>query len=254
MSQLLAGACLACGDETKNRCGACEQAGINLFFCSRECQKLIWPVHKKVCGPGKANPFIWPPLSKDEADEAKEHLNTKPLLQDNQIWDDTLADMLSKLSRDLDTDPESFLLSLVDGSLSNTSSRRCQTALWIIRSFEFDVIGAAALDAGARSYEIAPCDVFRFVARMTLRFDSLGGPNAFPPTVDHSLFRHQVLACGALTYAYEIRRLKASTAETERLGLQMYLSLDRLGEVAGSEALTVWEGGFQRFTTGEAGP
>ncbi|GAA6041022.1 hypothetical protein JCM8097_004680 [Rhodosporidiobolus ruineniae] len=40
-----------------------------------EHQKLLWPVHKKVCGPGKANPFMWPNLSQYEADEAKKHLS-----------------------------------------------------------------------------------------------------------------------------------------------------------------------------------
>ncbi|GAA6041053.1 hypothetical protein JCM8097_004692 [Rhodosporidiobolus ruineniae] len=69
MSQSTAGPCLVCGEETASRCEACRQAGIDLFFCSREHQKLLWPVHKKVCGPGKANPSTWPALSTQEQEE-----------------------------------------------------------------------------------------------------------------------------------------------------------------------------------------
>ncbi|GAA6055374.1 hypothetical protein NBRC10513_006314 [Rhodotorula toruloides] len=51
------GECLVCGTETKNRCSACTKAGLDLFFCSPEHQKLVWSPHKLVCGPGKANPW-----------------------------------------------------------------------------------------------------------------------------------------------------------------------------------------------------
>ncbi|GAA5902551.1 hypothetical protein JCM6882_009314 [Rhodosporidiobolus microsporus] len=58
--------CWICGELTTTRCGACEEAGIDIFFCSREHQKLVWPVHKLVCGPGKANPFVWPAFFPEE--------------------------------------------------------------------------------------------------------------------------------------------------------------------------------------------
>ena len=35
----------------------------------------VWTVHKRVCGPGKTNPFIWPPLSRSESKEILEHLH-----------------------------------------------------------------------------------------------------------------------------------------------------------------------------------
>ncbi|GAA6043815.1 hypothetical protein JCM8097_002062 [Rhodosporidiobolus ruineniae] len=75
MSQSTSGPCLVCGEETTSRCGACRQARIDLFFCLREHQKLLWPVHKKVCGPGKANPFTWPGFSNSEASEIEQHLH-----------------------------------------------------------------------------------------------------------------------------------------------------------------------------------
>ncbi|GAA5846276.1 hypothetical protein JCM9279_005885 [Rhodotorula babjevae] len=58
--------CEVCGVETTQRCSACVKAGIDLFFCSKDHQKLVWPAHKTVCGPGKAHPFAVTPLSGDE--------------------------------------------------------------------------------------------------------------------------------------------------------------------------------------------
>ncbi|GAA5855894.1 hypothetical protein JCM9279_001162 [Rhodotorula babjevae] len=67
--------CLVCGVKTKNRCSKCAEAGISLYFCSSDHQKLVWKVHKRVCGPGKANPFVYPLLSKNEAKDILEHLH-----------------------------------------------------------------------------------------------------------------------------------------------------------------------------------
>ncbi|GAA5838000.1 hypothetical protein JCM9279_004098 [Rhodotorula babjevae] len=55
--------CLICGVETKNRCSSCQEAGVDLFFCSPDHQRLVWKAHKPHCGPGKANPFRIEPLS-----------------------------------------------------------------------------------------------------------------------------------------------------------------------------------------------
>ncbi|BGP15647.1 hypothetical protein JCM10213v2_003636 [Rhodosporidiobolus nylandii] len=70
------GECCVCGKETADRCGACAEADFALFFCSREHQKLIWPVHKRVCGPGKCNPFRCPDLTEEEAKDVKKHAET----------------------------------------------------------------------------------------------------------------------------------------------------------------------------------
>ncbi|GAA5853615.1 hypothetical protein JCM9279_005075 [Rhodotorula babjevae] len=58
--------CVICGTPTKNRCSSCAKAGVDLFFCTREHQQLVWKVHRTVCGPGKANPLFPPPLLEDE--------------------------------------------------------------------------------------------------------------------------------------------------------------------------------------------
>ncbi|GAA5906478.1 hypothetical protein JCM8208_004672 [Rhodotorula glutinis] len=58
--------CEVCGVETVQRCSSCVKAGIDLFFCGKEHQKLVWSAHKTVCGPGKAHPFAVMPLTYDE--------------------------------------------------------------------------------------------------------------------------------------------------------------------------------------------
>ncbi|GAA5846152.1 hypothetical protein JCM9279_005838 [Rhodotorula babjevae] len=67
--------CLVCGIKTENRCSSCAKAGIDLFFCSPDHQKLVWKAHRRVCGPGKANLFAWPLLSQLEADEIIAHMH-----------------------------------------------------------------------------------------------------------------------------------------------------------------------------------
>ncbi|BGP39522.1 hypothetical protein JCM10449v2_003473 [Rhodotorula kratochvilovae] len=71
MASVDAQPCLVCREKTIQRCSACVKAGIDLFFCSTEHQKLVWFAHKAVCGPGKANPFVWPALTQAEVDFAK---------------------------------------------------------------------------------------------------------------------------------------------------------------------------------------
>ncbi|GAA5981127.1 hypothetical protein JCM5350_007166 [Sporobolomyces pararoseus] len=62
------GECVVCGTPTSKCCSSCKKSGLDwMFFCSVEHQKLIWKVHKSVCG---KNPFELPPLSDQEADQA----------------------------------------------------------------------------------------------------------------------------------------------------------------------------------------
>ncbi|GAA6027753.1 hypothetical protein JCM8097_008017 [Rhodosporidiobolus ruineniae] len=60
--------CCVCGTESTTRCEACGKAGHTLLFCSRECQKLVWKYHKRVCG---KKDFEQPLLTKAEAAEMK---------------------------------------------------------------------------------------------------------------------------------------------------------------------------------------
>ncbi|GAA6014624.1 hypothetical protein JCM11491_000174 [Sporobolomyces phaffii] len=61
------GLCVVCGKACRQGCSTCSRAGLDwMYFCSVDHQKLIWPVHKRVCG---ANPFRWPTLTDEEAAE-----------------------------------------------------------------------------------------------------------------------------------------------------------------------------------------
>ncbi|BGP39627.1 hypothetical protein JCM10450v2_003596 [Rhodotorula kratochvilovae] len=67
--------CEVCGELTTLRCAACQKAGIDLSFCSKEHQKLVWQVHKAVCGPSKACPIAVEPLTDAEIDMARRQLD-----------------------------------------------------------------------------------------------------------------------------------------------------------------------------------
>ncbi|GAA5853783.1 hypothetical protein JCM8547_007447 [Rhodosporidiobolus lusitaniae] len=64
------GPCCVCGTTTTQRCGACQEAGFDLFFCSKEHQKWVWFALKRVCGKN-AKPFTFPPLTIEEAKQLK---------------------------------------------------------------------------------------------------------------------------------------------------------------------------------------
>ncbi|GAA5964805.1 hypothetical protein JCM3765_002563 [Sporobolomyces pararoseus] len=66
------GQCVVCGKETYLRCEACSRFGIDwMFFCSVEHQRLIWKVHRFVCGP-RSNPFTFPGFTETEIKRAKD--------------------------------------------------------------------------------------------------------------------------------------------------------------------------------------
>ncbi|GAA5871474.1 hypothetical protein JCM8547_001353 [Rhodosporidiobolus lusitaniae] len=49
-----------CGELTTSVCSACASADkpMEISFCSRECQKMVWPIHKVFCGPGQDEPIL----------------------------------------------------------------------------------------------------------------------------------------------------------------------------------------------------
>ncbi|GAA5960614.1 hypothetical protein JCM10213_006692, partial [Rhodosporidiobolus nylandii] len=141
------GKCCVCGRETTQKCSACAEANFSLFFCSREHQKLIWPVHKLVCGPGRCSPFLWPKLTKYEAEEAKQHFDTPydpstpsstlstRLVHDNGVPADGCAAFLGEITEGrpstLSPADEQFALSVVRTS---QMSRRLDTPGALLRT------------------------------------------------------------------------------------------------------------------------
>ncbi|PRQ71389.1 hypothetical protein AAT19DRAFT_10247 [Rhodotorula toruloides] len=83
-SPVVSGQCSVCGKATRSSCRRCavsgglDGSGFSLFFCSPECQKLVWPAHKRVCG--KRGPVSLPLLTPEEAAETK-RLIDEPLVK-----------------------------------------------------------------------------------------------------------------------------------------------------------------------------
>ncbi|BGP14487.1 hypothetical protein JCM10213v2_002436 [Rhodosporidiobolus nylandii] len=57
--------CAVCFNKTRNRCSGCANAMGGVFYCSADCQKLVWVAHKYLCG-RSADIFCLPPLSDEE--------------------------------------------------------------------------------------------------------------------------------------------------------------------------------------------
>ncbi|GAA6041071.1 hypothetical protein JCM8097_004705 [Rhodosporidiobolus ruineniae] len=199
MSHSLTGPCLVCGDETTSRCQSCGKAGISLFFCSKEHQKLLWPVHKKVCGPGKANPFLWPDLAPDEVEDAKKHLNTD--LAFGIPGFETFAATLRAM-RIPESQHEDWIEALGEGRSANLTTFQKQQHLLTLRS--------AALERwrgpGIKWLDSLPV-VLAYSANLACP------TNIYPPHVPpyFSKLHHLVLAWAGLSYAVE----KAKTAVEE---------------------------------------
>ncbi|GAA6029637.1 hypothetical protein JCM8097_000978 [Rhodosporidiobolus ruineniae] len=62
--------CAVCTKKTTQRCGGCS----SLFFCSRDCQKLVWSTHKWTCKNGGV--FAVAPLTADEVNALTEREDT----------------------------------------------------------------------------------------------------------------------------------------------------------------------------------
>ncbi|GAA6019572.1 hypothetical protein JCM11491_001341 [Sporobolomyces phaffii] len=64
--------CVVCGTTCWTRCSQCTASGLDwMYFCSREHQKLVWCVHRRVCGQ-HAKLFVWPKLSPAEVAQASQ--------------------------------------------------------------------------------------------------------------------------------------------------------------------------------------
>ncbi|GAA6042600.1 hypothetical protein JCM8097_003151 [Rhodosporidiobolus ruineniae] len=126
------GPCLACGKEAETRCQACGKAGISLFFCSKEHQRLLWPTHKKVCG-ARSNPFTLPGLTVAEVDDAVQHLHTSFRAAQDEYT--TLAAQLDRIGMPRHLQSR-FIGSLGENSTepTNLPHPNKQISLFVVRS------------------------------------------------------------------------------------------------------------------------
>ncbi|POY73702.1 hypothetical protein BMF94_3239 [Rhodotorula taiwanensis] len=104
------GMCLACGKEAKLRWSACAtKSHLDLFFCSKEHQQLVWPFHRLVCGE-RAHPFALPPFSQEEADLLLDRVKSRPVTK-------LFADIKATLFMSLRIAQDDFLTFEVRGVL-----------------------------------------------------------------------------------------------------------------------------------------
>ncbi|GAA5975768.1 hypothetical protein JCM5350_000725 [Sporobolomyces pararoseus] len=86
------GECVVCGKESSTRCGQCSAHGTKyMFFCGPEHQRLVWFLHRKVCGP-RSNPFTVPPLTEAEEEEFYELSRKRVTCASDPVghsWQDT---------------------------------------------------------------------------------------------------------------------------------------------------------------------
>ncbi|GAA5908055.1 hypothetical protein JCM8208_003673 [Rhodotorula glutinis] len=66
------GGCEVCDAPTTQRCVACLAHGLDLYSCSTDHQRLLWPAHRLVCG-ANSSPFMPPDLSSDQRNQLCSH-------------------------------------------------------------------------------------------------------------------------------------------------------------------------------------
>ncbi|GAA5847791.1 hypothetical protein JCM5353_000848 [Sporobolomyces roseus] len=102
------GKCVVCGKETWMRCSACSTAGLDwMCFCSIEHQKLIWFMHRRVCGE-RSNPFRFPGLNTEEI-EGMMGMSERPFKERGQVsnWLEEM-DYLFKWSKNSEIRQQQF--------------------------------------------------------------------------------------------------------------------------------------------------
>ncbi|GAA5964382.1 hypothetical protein JCM8115_006291 [Rhodotorula mucilaginosa] len=105
--------CCVCGAPSTMRCSACSQAGIDLYFCSTEHQKLVWFAHKPMCGPLKASFHVLPDLTPSETRilQSPSFLQTLPQRRapGTSSFSVTIGEAIDRLERDTHLIPGTFL-------------------------------------------------------------------------------------------------------------------------------------------------
>ncbi|TNY19611.1 hypothetical protein DMC30DRAFT_366299 [Rhodotorula diobovata] len=210
MASSESGGCLVCGIDTKQRCSNCDQAGINLWFCSREHQKFVYFAHKLLCGPGKANPLTWPLLSDIEADQAIADKTVPFASLAHQSMESLFDEMVPSLRGQLDD--------LIRGPLSNggpspMSPDILQALLVTVRMLAYH-----RLAASGRVLNMRREDVLAHVAALcpAYGFEPLLQPSSTPQDVAAAIL-HQLVVYAALLARTNCCAADGSGSELELL-------------------------------------
>ncbi|BGP45116.1 Egl nine 1 [Rhodotorula kratochvilovae] len=93
MSEVQRYDCAVCTKKTVQRCSGCK----NIYFCSHEHQKLIWPAHKALCGADPES-FHLPPLTEQDLRDL-EPIKDKPATPLAQLHDYTFLQGVSEVKQ-----------------------------------------------------------------------------------------------------------------------------------------------------------
>ncbi|BGP18443.1 hypothetical protein JCM10213_003176 [Rhodosporidiobolus nylandii] len=189
------GECCVCGKVTQDRCGACAEADFDLFFCSREHQKLIWPAHKLVCGP-LAVPFRWPDLSQAEMQDALLHKDAVVRLNESADGrgELSLRSMLKSSNIGSFLTVEAFIAWLGHNDKNDLGRSASQSCLLYVRQWTYHrVMRDAAPPSPAALATLSPfnlCASISFNMKMELH----------PSAPWWSSLHHRILAFAAVNY------------------------------------------------------
>ncbi|GAA5849808.1 hypothetical protein JCM8547_000569 [Rhodosporidiobolus lusitaniae] len=128
------GQCWVCGKETEHRCSSCAKEEMDVFLCSREHQKLVWPWHKRLCGEPS---LLMPLFSPTEATRLKQDL---PLLKvEGGVYKTTyeylLGHMVHKLACRLEEAIDRFTMSSRSSNINQFGKQFVLAMLWHLGSF-----------------------------------------------------------------------------------------------------------------------
>ncbi|GAA6028554.1 hypothetical protein JCM8097_007278 [Rhodosporidiobolus ruineniae] len=119
--------CFVCGLPTTQHCSRCSSWSFRVAFCSKEHQRLVWPVHRLVCGRFDDEEINFPPLSRREVADALS------LLGDGGDVGNALCDLLTEVEIPIEF-RESFLSSLSVERDGDVYGVPVQVALALVRT------------------------------------------------------------------------------------------------------------------------
>ncbi|GAA6023540.1 hypothetical protein JCM10207_005709 [Rhodosporidiobolus poonsookiae] len=140
MADQPAGECSVCGEPTAQRCSGCGKAGIDVFFCCRDHQKLVWPAHRRVCG---KSPFQFPPLTPFEVEQADYWQRRKGIVVNLSLGIFLHNWLPGKVDYKNPFLPISFFQELGEGGKSPHSPTNTAAMLCTIRTYLRDALYAA---------------------------------------------------------------------------------------------------------------